>query len=87
MAVKKPPRAGELSGAAPDEELLHTLAARTGGSVLENTPPPGWQENRSAGNALLSEQREPLWHREWLFGTMLGLYCVEMILRRKWKLL
>jgi hypothetical protein len=87
IAVKKPAGIGELSGAAPDEELLRALAARTGGAVLETTPPPTWQEKTPERGALLGEQRELLWHRPWMFGAILGLYCVEMILRRKWRML
>jgi len=87
IAVKTPLQSGELSGAAPDEELLRTLAARTGGAVLETVPPPTWQERPSERSVLLAERREPLWHRPWIFGAILGLYCTEMILRRKWRLL
>jgi len=87
IAVKKAAGTGELSGAAPDEELLRTLATRTGGAVLENTPPTAWQETQREGGTLLGEQKESLWHRQWIFATILGLYCAEMILRRKWRML
>lgn len=87
IAVKKPIAPGELSGAAPDEELLRDLATRTGGAILEQTSPTAWQQAPSETTALLSEQREPLWHRPWIFATILGLYCAEMILRRRWRML
>ena len=78
---------GELSGAAPDEELLRTLATHTGGAVLENPPPAAWQETRPERAALLGEQRDALWQRRWVFMALLGLYGAEMILRRKWRML
>lgn len=87
ITVRKSANSGELSGAAPDEELLRTLATRTGGAVLENGPSPAWQETRHAQGVLLGEKRELLWHRPWLFGMILGLYGAELLLRRKWRML
>jgi hypothetical protein len=87
LTVKNTVRTGELSGAAPDEELLRRLAEATGGAVLENAPPPAWRETRQTKSELLNERREPLWHQPWIFGVMLGVYGLEMLLRRKWRLL
>jgi hypothetical protein len=87
VSVRKTVLSGELSGAPPDEALLRTLAEHTGGEVLENTPPTAWQPTRPARGAPLGEQREPLWHRPWVFAAILGLTCAEMILRRKWRML
>jgi hypothetical protein len=87
ITVRKSANTGELSGAAPDEELLRTLATRTGGAILENGPSPAWQQTPGQTGALLGEQRELLWHRPWLFGAILGLYCTELLLRRKWRML
>jgi uncharacterized membrane protein len=86
LAVDKAARGGEFSGMAPDEELLRTLAARTGGTVLEGEAPATWQEMQTKPE-LLAEYRSPLWHRDWIFATLLGLYGIEMLLRRKWHLL
>ncbi|HEX2854383.1 MAG TPA: hypothetical protein VHO24_14195 [Opitutaceae bacterium] len=86
LAVDKAARGGEFSGMAPDEEIMRTLAARTGGAVLEGDAPASWQETQSKPE-LLTEHRAPLWHRDWIFGTLLGLYGIEMLLRRKWHLL
>lgn len=87
LSVKNRVQSGELSGAAPDEELLRRLAEATGGAMLENSPPPAWRETRQTRSELLSERREPLWHHPWVFGGMLGVYCLEMLLRRRWRLL
>jgi hypothetical protein len=87
ITVKDNVATGELSGDPPDEELLRTLAERTGGSVLENAPPPAWQETRAERGALLGERRDPLWHRGWVFALLLGFYSSELILRRWWRML
>jgi hypothetical protein len=87
ITVRAAAASDELSGAAPDEQLLRTLAERTGGSVLENRAPPAWEETPAVRGALLGERREPLWHRGWVFGLLLGLYCSELILRRWWRML
>lgn len=87
VSVRKSANTGEFSGAPPDEELLRALAERTGGAVLENEPPVGWQKTQGDGGALLGEQREYLWHRSWILWTMLCLYAAEMILRRIWRML
>ncbi len=87
MSVKNEYRGGELSGAPPDEELLRVLASRTGGAVLDNAPPAAWREARPGQRELLAERREALWHNPWVFAALLAVYCAEMLLRRKWKLL
>ena len=86
LSIDQSPPAGEFSGMAPDEDLLRTLAARTSGAVLEKEPPAAWQAAR-ASSELLAERREPLWHRGWVFGALLGVYGLELLLRRKWHLL
>lgn len=80
--------AGELSGLPPDETLLHELARRTGGAVLENTPPSAWlAAARDTTAPLLRETRTPLWHGALLLATLLALYATELLLRRRWQLL
>jgi len=87
VSAQKADSEGELSGQAPDEELLRQLAERTGGSVLESTPPSSWTKGRESRGDLLGERADPLWHRPWVFGALLGCYCAELLLRRRWKLL
>ena len=85
LTADQTPRTGELPAAAPDDELLRGLAEQTSGAVLEDAlsawrrvlPPP----------QLLSESRQPLWHQSWIFAVLLGVYGLEMLLRRKWRLL
>ena len=85
LLVDPPSKPGELSGAAPDEDLLRTLAAQTGGAVVEDIP-AAWSQHPPPPQ-LVSERRQPLWDRAWIFAMLLGLYGVELILRRRWKLL
>ncbi|MDF3058144.1 MAG: Threonine dehydrogenase [Rariglobus sp.] len=79
---------GENSGLPPDETLLQELARRTGGAVLENTPPSVWlSSTRDTGTQLLRETRTPLWHGGLLLFVLLGVYATELLLRRRWQLL
>jgi hypothetical protein len=87
VTVKKEGRRGERSGAAPDEEVMRALALRTGGAVLESGSPVAWQEKRTTRGELLNERRVLLWHARWVFWTLLGAYALELVLRRRWKLL
>jgi len=86
ISAQKVVDAGELSGRPPNEELLRELAARTGGDVLDTNLPPSWQAGRSSQGELLGERKQPLWHQTWILGALLGLYGLELLLRRKWKL-
>ncbi|HVW20717.1 MAG TPA: hypothetical protein VHC86_05835 [Opitutaceae bacterium] len=85
LAVKEGNRSRENSGAAPDEELLSALATQTGGAVLDDAP-ADWKR-KPPPPQLLAERRQPLWDRRGLFAAIVGLYGIEMILRRRWRLL
>lgn len=86
LSVDQSKPLGELSGASPDENLLGNMAAETGGAVIEDTPPTAWTYRPPAAQLVL-ERKEPLWHRSWIFGSLLGLYGLELLLRRRWNLL
>jgi len=77
---------GERSGAAPNEDLLRRIADATGGAVLTDIAPPAWSLPPPR-TILTVERREPLWHRSWIFALLLGLYGLELLLRRRWNLL
>lgn len=78
----------ETSGLPADDDLLQTLAQRTGGSALGDSAPSAWREAASGpAPELLREQRRPLWHGAWLLLAMLLLYATELVLRRRWQLL
>lgn len=82
-AASKP---GELPAAAPDEAGLRSLAAQTGGAILNEVIPSTWNESPSSAQ-MLTEQRQLLWHSPWIFILLLGVYALELLLRRKWELL
>jgi uncharacterized membrane protein len=85
LTAEQPQKPSELFGGPPNEDLLRSLAAQTSGAVL-NDVPPAWRQEPAPAQ-LLTERRQPLWHRPWIFGLLLGLYGLELFLRRKWKLL
>jgi hypothetical protein len=85
LSADQTPKAGELPAAAPDDELMRSLAEQTSGALLEDVPNSWHREPPPA--QLLSETRQPLWHQSWLFAVLLGVYGLEMLLRRKWQLL
>jgi hypothetical protein len=87
LSVKKSTNAGELSGKPPDEELLRELAARTGGDILDAALPPSWQPAPPSHGEMLAERRQPLWHRTWVLAVLLGIFSLELVLRRRWKLI
>ncbi len=78
---------GETSGLPSDETLLQTLAQRTGGTLLGDTPPPSWRGGAGQAAALLRETAEPLWHQGWILAAILSAYALELVLRRRWQLL
>lgn len=78
---------GENSGLPTDEALLQTLAQRTGGTLLGDTPPPAWRGAAGQTAALLRETAEPLWHQGWILAAILTAYALELVLRRRWQLL
>jgi len=87
IAVKEAGTAGELSSAPTNEVVLRSLAARTGGAVIERDPPAAWQQARGAKRELVAERRQALWNRGGVLALLVGLYAAELILRRRWRLL
>jgi hypothetical protein len=78
---------GELSGLPPDEGVLGILAAKTGGSILAAAPPAIWTGELKEEPKLISEHRTRLWDQKTFFCILLGLYVLELVLRRSFKLL
>jgi uncharacterized membrane protein len=70
-----------------NEGLLRRIARATGGQyvrardVSRLTP---WLE--SAAPPAAAPERRDLWHEPWSFAVIVGLLCVEWILRRRWGL-
>lgn len=73
----------EQQNPLPDREFLGNLARSTGGR--EFTDPGSLAEmlrNLPIAEGPQTVRRTPLWSREWLLGTMLGLLAAEWFLRR-----
>ena len=78
------PLAEELADLWPDTGWMERLAQVTGGQVLE------WEDlgrlperMKEIAMPLMERTVEPLWHRGWVFGLMLGLLVTEWVLRRR----
>ncbi len=78
-------RTAEQMNLPPDVDSLRQLAEATGGALIE---PGGAVFNQFAlerpGEILRSR---PLWNNGWLVALLLGIYAVELIARRVFKLL
>ncbi|SDU12891.1 hypothetical protein SAMN05444156_2127 [Verrucomicrobium sp. GAS474] len=86
----------ELSGQPPDIEGLRHLAEATGGTLLESgtglrssneTAPSSGDGGRGLGGLPAVERVVPLWDRQWLLAFCLVLYAVELLWRRRRRLL
>jgi hypothetical protein len=73
----------EQQNPLPDREFLAALARSTGGR--EFTDPAALADalrELPIAEGTQTVRRTPLWSREWLLGTMLGLLAAEWFLRR-----
>jgi hypothetical protein len=80
------PQTLELMNLPPDAEGLRRLAETTGGTVIGEAPvfqAMAPQEDNLPKLALA----RPLWDSRWLAGLLLGLYGVELVVRRIFRLL
>ena len=79
----------ELSGLPPDTDGLRRLATSTGGKLLDDGPPDEWSAAPLAGQSptLLSKRSQPLWDSWLLLLPGLGFYVIELIWRRRARLL
>jgi len=78
----------ELSGLPPDTEGLRKLAQATGGTLLNDGVPESWTGTPATPeSALVSEHVQPLWNNWIMLAVALSLYVVELVWRRRVKLL
>ena len=88
LSVEKQPATGEFNPLPPDEEKMRKLAEMTGGELIDNRIPLTWSSSYSRENeTTITEIRKPLWHRGWLLAACLGCYAVELLARRRWRML
>lgn len=81
---------GEMARLPPALDVMRTLSADTGGAVLDRQIPASWQTaptRTQAMEPLTAERRTLLWNRWEAIGAMLGLFGLELLLRRFLKLL
>lgn len=88
LFVDKQPPAGEFNPLPPDEEKMRKLAEMTGGELIKNRIPLTWSRSDTLEKeSLVTESRKPLWHRGWLLAACLGCYAMELLVRRRWRML
>jgi hypothetical protein len=82
---------GELARSAPAFEAMAELAGETGGRLLNQEPPAAWlpevTKNEAKLEPVVSERRHSLWNSWTMLMLAFGIYSLELILRRLWKLL
>jgi hypothetical protein len=83
FGVDEKPRTTETLGLPADVEGLRQLAESTGGALLEDGPAFRRNEDPPAAR----KRWQPLWDSSWLLATLLGLYGVELLARRRFRLL
>jgi uncharacterized membrane protein len=77
----------ELSGLPPDIEGLRKLAQATGGTLLNDGTPDTWTGKAATDATMVSEHVRPLWNTWPFLIVALSFYAVELIWRRRAKLL
>jgi uncharacterized membrane protein len=79
------PAAAEFQQLVPNRQLLDSLAAETGGEVVEGNALARFARQLPHRDFEITEPWiSPLWHQTWIFLVAIGLLCGEWGLRR-WK--
>jgi hypothetical protein len=86
LPVEAEVRTAENSNAPPDVEGLQTIATATGGSLIGGDP-VFQVEPRSPIAGIELKNFDPAWNQSWLLGILLGLYAMELVSRRVFRLL
>jgi uncharacterized membrane protein len=77
----------ELSGLPPDIEGLRKLAQATGGGLLNDGTPDTWAGKPATDKTMVSEHVRPLWNTWPVLIVALAFYAIELIWRRRARLL
>jgi len=86
IPVEAVARTAENSNAPPDVDGLQAIAEATGGSLI-GSDPVFQTESRTPVAGVELKNAEPAWNQSWLLGVLLGLYVVELVARRVFRLL
>jgi hypothetical protein len=86
LPVEETERTAENSNAPPDIEGMRQIAEATGGALI-GADPVFQPKPADAPGEDDAKTSEPLWNQSWLLGTLLGLYAIELIARRMFRLL
>jgi hypothetical protein len=86
LPVEAELRTAENSNSPPDVDGLRQIANETGGALVENDPVFQTQI-RPSTVGMEAKMVQPLWNQSWLLGVLLGLYAVELVARRVFRLL
>jgi hypothetical protein len=85
FSISDKPRTTESLNLPPNTEMMRQLAESTGGELIGDDPV--FQKTGKSEESGEIRQVRPLWNSAWLLGALLGLYGVELLARRWWKLL
>lgn len=84
LSVRAPRTDPEATEASANPQLLASLAATSGGSVLHTAEDAAaWlKASQQQAESPASTGRKPAWDRAWALATVLGLLCAEWLIRR-----
>jgi hypothetical protein len=86
LPVDQEIRTAENSNAPPDIDGMRLIADATGGALI-GSDPVFEPKTADLGTGDDVKTTEPLWNQSWLLGALLGLYAVELVARRMFRLL
>jgi hypothetical protein len=86
LPVQQEVLTAENSNTPPDLDGLRQIADATGGALIESDP-VFQPEITTPAEASEAKSVQPIWNQSWLLGVLLGLYTLELIVRRMFKLL
>jgi uncharacterized membrane protein len=87
VRVSNQSHSAELSGLPADVDGLRKLAEATGGSLLNDGVPATWGALQSRESTVIRQHIQPLWDDGRVLAACLGFFVVELLWRRRAKLL
>ncbi len=87
LPVSAEVRTMETANLPSDVETMRRVAESTGGALIDREPAFRRAEAASPVAEASAKTSQPLWNKPWLMGLFLGLYAVELVTRRFFRLL